>query len=121
MNRQSDLTAVSARPSGQKNMMLNNALSPTPRRKDAKTQGFRLLGTFTRWVSHPENSSWPTTKSAKNARKGTWERDGLHPPGDRVRLPNRLFLFEFFAFFAVKLFRLGSFSFKRANRKPRGF
>jgi hypothetical protein len=28
-----------------------------------------------------------------HARNGTWERDCLHPPGDRARLPNRLLLF----------------------------
>ena len=42
-----------------------------------------------------------------SARKGTWERDGLHPPGNRARSTNRLFLFAFFAFSVVKLLRLG--------------
>ena len=28
-----------------------NTVESTPRRKAAKTQGFRLLGSFTRWVS----------------------------------------------------------------------
>src|ERR1017187_3420192 len=45
------------------------------------------------------NCSPPASKSGysstKNARKGTWERDGLHPPGGRARLPNPLVLFGF--------------------------
>jgi hypothetical protein len=55
----------------------------------------------------PKKSSWPTTKSTKNARKGTWEREALHPPGDHTRLPNRRFLFGFSAFSVVELLPLG--------------
>jgi hypothetical protein len=41
------------------------------------------------------------------ARKGTLEGDGLQPESDRARLPNRLFLFEFFVFSEVKSLRAG--------------
>src|ERR1035437_7482996 len=47
-----------------------------------------------------KNSRWPTTQSAKNARKGTW--DGLHPPSERARLPNRLFHSKRFAAFGLR-------------------
>jgi hypothetical protein len=73
----------------------------------------RCAGTFAdiSGAVYPKNSSWPTTKSTtkstKNARKGTWERDGLHPPGERARLPNRLVLFVFFVFSVVKLLGFG--------------
>jgi hypothetical protein len=40
--------------------ILKTALGPTQRRKGAKTQGFRLLGTIARWASHfPSSSSCP--------------------------------------------------------------
>jgi hypothetical protein len=41
------------------------------------------------------------------AKKGTWESFDIHPTGGRVCLRNRLALFEFSAFSAVKLLRLG--------------
>jgi hypothetical protein len=56
----------------------------------------------------PQISSQPANNldysSAKNARKETWESVGFHPAGARDRLPNRLSLFEFSEFSAVKLF-----------------
>ena len=50
----------------------------------------------------PKKNSWPTAKSTKNARNGTWEGNGLHPPGDRTRFLNRLLLFGFSAFSVVE-------------------
>src|ERR1035441_1525395 len=58
------------------------------------------------WRDH-ESSSWPTTKSTKIARNGTWEREGLPPTRDDPRLPNRLVLFGFSEYSVVKLLRLG--------------
>ena len=71
----------------------------------------RCAGTFAdiSGAVYPKNSSWPTTKSTKNARKGTWERDGLYPPGERARLPNRLVLFVFFVFFVFSVVKLLGF------------
>ena len=61
--------------------------------------------------------AWPTLSAAepgefnrrerKDRRGGKYFLDGLCPPGDRARLPNRLVLFEFFAFSVVRLLRLG--------------
>jgi hypothetical protein len=82
--------------------MITNSL----RTLTAIKAGWSLLGEDDA-DDEPKNSSWPTTKSTKNARKGTWERDGLHPPGKRARLPNRVVLFVFFVFSVVKLLRLG--------------
>ena len=35
----------------------------------------------------PKDSSWPTTKNAKDAKKGTWERDGHHARVAGARAP----------------------------------
>jgi hypothetical protein len=56
----------------------------------------------------------PTAKSTKNAKAGTWKSVGFHPAGERLRLPNRLSLFAFSAFSAVKLFLM----FQSALREP---
>ena len=46
-----DAGRYESRASGTTRIILKNAVESTQRRKGAKTQGFRLSGTFTRWVS----------------------------------------------------------------------
>src|ERR1017187_2023622 len=70
-----------------------------------------------RQASKPKNSSWPTKKSAKNTKKGTWKRDALHPPGDRASLPHHSVLFGFSAFSVVKLLCLGRSEERRVGKE----
>ena len=48
----------------------------------------------------------PTTKSAKNAKRGTWEWEVFRPVGDRTSVSNSPILFAFYAFSVVKRLRL---------------
>jgi hypothetical protein len=52
-------------------------------RKDAKTQGFRLLGTFTRWVSHSNLLFSPTSPPLVSLPLGVFALTAVFPPPTR--------------------------------------